>query len=77
MSGFAQETKVSGFAYDNKFTDEEWAEISQEIPKQDDEFLRKYVEGRQNLIEQENKQRSGTVHLALSQGEEFGNRSHR
>ena len=65
MSGFVQETKVSGFVYDKKFTDEEWAEISQEIPKEDDAFLRKYVEGRQNLIEQENKQRSGSAHLPL------------
>lgn len=47
------------FVYNKKFTDEEWAEISQEIPKEDDVFLQKYLEGRENLIAQENKQRSG------------------
>lgn len=47
------------FVYNKKFTDEEWAEISQEIPKEDDAVLQKYLEGRENLIAQENKQRSG------------------
>ncbi|GAW21067.1 hypothetical protein ANO14919_105800 [Xylariales sp. No.14919] len=40
------------------FTDQEWDEISQEIPKESDLFLRKYLEGREALIAQENKQRS-------------------
>ncbi len=50
------------FTYDKKFTEKEWAEISQEIPKEDDVFLKKYIEGRENLIEQENKQRSGLAY---------------
>ncbi|KAI0472580.1 adenosine/AMP deaminase [Xylariaceae sp. FL0804] len=38
--------------------DEEWEEISKEIPKESDPFMQKYLEGRENLIAQENKQRS-------------------
>ncbi|KAI1178598.1 adenosine deaminase-related growth factor [Nemania sp. FL0916] len=40
------------------FTDQEWEEISSDIPKESDPFLQKYLEGREALIEQENKQRS-------------------
>jgi adenosine deaminase CECR1 len=38
---------------------EEWEEISQTIPSVDEPFIQKYVEGRDALISQENKQRSG------------------
>jgi adenosine deaminase CECR1 len=41
------------------FTDQEWEEISHDVPKNDDPFLQKYLEGREALISQENKQRSG------------------
>ncbi|KAJ3558863.1 hypothetical protein NPX13_g9630 [Xylaria arbuscula] len=40
------------------FTDQEWEEISQDIPKENEPFLQKYLEGREALIAQENKQRS-------------------
>ncbi|KAI1350878.1 adenosine/AMP deaminase [Xylaria sp. FL0043] len=40
------------------FTDQEWDEISRDIPKESDPFLQKYLEGREALIAQENKQRS-------------------
>ncbi|RYP55326.1 hypothetical protein DL768_000081 [Monosporascus sp. mg162] len=46
------------FVYEKKFTEEEWAEISREIPKEDDAFIQKYLEGRENLVAEENKQRS-------------------
>ena len=49
------------FTYPKKFTAEEWAEISREIPSDDDPHLRKYLEGRENLIAQEDKQRSGSA----------------
>jgi adenosine deaminase CECR1 len=45
------------------FTDEEWDEVSQELPKPDDAVLKKYLEGRAGLIAQEHKQRSGNVNL--------------
>ena len=54
---------MSGFVYPKKFSEEEWEEIAQEMPNEDDGFLQKYIEGRENLIEQENKQRSGSGHL--------------
>ncbi|KAI1823402.1 adenosine deaminase-related growth factor [Xylaria intraflava] len=40
------------------FTDQEWEEISAGVPKGNEPFLRKYLEGREALIAQENKQRS-------------------
>ncbi|KAI1429156.1 adenosine/AMP deaminase [Xylaria sp. FL1777] len=40
------------------FTEQEWDEVSQGIPKESDRFLTKYLEGREALIAQENKQRS-------------------
>jgi adenosine deaminase CECR1 len=42
------------------FTSEEWEEISQTVPTHDEPFIQKYIEGREALIAQENKQRSGT-----------------
>jgi hypothetical protein len=51
---------VSMSFYAKTFTEDEWAEVSKEIPQEDDAFLRKYVEGREALISQENQRRSGT-----------------
>lgn len=39
---------------------EEWEEIAQTIPSKDDAYLQKYMTGREALIAQEKKQRSGT-----------------
>ncbi|KAF7514751.1 hypothetical protein G7054_g15036 [Neopestalotiopsis clavispora] len=49
------------------FSSEEWEEISQTIPSTDEPFLQKYIDGRDALIAQEAKQRSG---LAGAQGGE-------
>ncbi|KAI0146169.1 adenosine deaminase-related growth factor [Xylariaceae sp. FL1272] len=43
------------------FTEEEWEEISASIPKADDVSLKKYLQGRDALIAQENKQRSDAL----------------
>ncbi|KAI1107149.1 Metallo-dependent hydrolase [Jackrogersella minutella] len=40
------------------YTDEEWDEISQDLPKEADPFMQKYTQGREALIAQENKKRS-------------------
>ncbi|CAJ2502847.1 Uu.00g102410.m01.CDS01 [Anthostomella pinea] len=40
------------------FTDQEWDEISRDMPKESDPFMQKYIEGREALISQENKQRT-------------------
>lgn len=42
------------------YTDEEWEEISQDLPKESDPFIQKYIQGREALIAQENKKRSGS-----------------
>lgn len=41
------------------FTEAEWAEVSQEMPKAEDQFIQKYMNGREDLIAEEAKQRSG------------------
>lgn len=38
---------------------EEWEELSQTIPSKDDAFIQKYMTGREALIAEEKKQRSG------------------
>ncbi|KAL1875937.1 hypothetical protein VTK73DRAFT_9721 [Phialemonium thermophilum] len=40
------------------FTDEEWEEISQTIPANDDPIIQKYLQGREALINEEAKKRS-------------------
>lgn len=40
------------------FTNEEWEEVSQDIPSLSDPFLQKYLTGRSNLINQEKTSRS-------------------
>lgn len=39
---------------------EEWEELSQTIPSKGDSFIQKYMTGREALIAEEKKQRSGT-----------------
>jgi adenosine deaminase CECR1 len=39
--------------------DDEWAEISEGLPAIEEPFLQKYIQGREGLIAQEKKQRSG------------------
>lgn len=41
------------------FTDEEWQDISQEVPRLEDAFVQKYLQGREALVAEEKKQRSG------------------
>lgn len=40
-------------------SNEEWEEIAQTIPSKDDGFIQKYMTGREALIAEEKKQRSG------------------
>ncbi|OTA84042.1 hypothetical protein M434DRAFT_400537 [Hypoxylon sp. CO27-5] len=40
------------------YTDEEWEEISKDVPQETDPFVQKYIQGREALIAQENNQRS-------------------
>jgi adenosine deaminase CECR1 len=44
--------------------EDEWAEVVQGIPAKDEPFIKKYLDGREALIAQEGKQRSGK-HLPL------------
>jgi adenosine deaminase CECR1 len=45
-------------------TDEEWEEIyAQEVPAKDSAVIKSYLQGREALIAEEKKQRSGTSHL--------------
>ena len=40
------------------FTEEEWAEVAEGIPKTTDPFIQQYISGRENLIEKEKQTRS-------------------
>lgn len=42
-----------------RLLDEEWEGLSQDLPSQDEPFLQKYLHGRDALIAEEKKQRSG------------------
>ncbi|KAI1497089.1 adenosine/AMP deaminase [Biscogniauxia marginata] len=44
--------------YRPSFSEQEWEEIAKGIPKESDPFMQKYIEGREALIAQENKERS-------------------
>jgi hypothetical protein len=52
------------------FKDEEWAEIEEELPGANDDVLEKYRHGRDGLIAEENKRRSGMVPRYQSMGAE-------
>lgn len=49
-------------------TDEQWAELSQDLPARDDPFILKYLEGREALIAEEKKRRSGLVSSGSATG---------
>ena len=42
--------------------EDEWAEVEEQIPSMEEPFLVKYIQGREMLIEEEKKQRSGTLY---------------
>lgn len=46
------------------FTEEEWEAVSQELPSSEDVFIQKYIKGREALIAEEQKKRSGKWLLA-------------
>lgn len=43
--------------------DEDWEEVSQGVPSKDEPFISKYLQGREALVDQEKKQRSGKLSL--------------
>lgn len=49
----------------NLYTDQEWEEVSRDLPKESDPFIQKYLQGREALIVEENKERSGSYKLTL------------
>lgn len=43
----------------SNMSNEEWEEIAQTVPSKDEPFIQKYMTGREALIAEEKKQRSG------------------
>lgn len=43
--------------------EDEWEEVAQTVPSVDEPFIQKYLSGREALIAQEKKQRSGNTSL--------------
>jgi adenosine deaminase CECR1 len=52
-------SRVKDLAWPSRMPDDEWAEVVQGIPTKDEPFVNKYRDGREALIAQEKKQRSG------------------
>jgi hypothetical protein len=42
-------------------SDEEWSELSQDLPAYDDPVVTKYIKGREALMAEEQKRRSGNA----------------
>ncbi len=53
--------RVRDLAWPSRIPEEEWEEISQGIPAKDELFIKQYLNGREALILQEKKQRSGRL----------------
>lgn len=43
----------------SRMPDDEWVEVEQGVPGKDEPFIQKYLSGREALIKEEKKQRSG------------------
>jgi adenosine deaminase CECR1 len=43
----------------SRLPDDEWQDLSADIPAKEEPFIQKYISGREALIAQEKKQRSG------------------
>ncbi len=52
-------SRVKDLAWPSQMPEDEWAEVVQGIPAKDEPFLKKYLDGREALIAQEKKRRSG------------------
>ena len=48
------------------YTDEEWADAVEDVPALDNPFIQQYLQGRQSLIDEEDKKRSGEYLPLLS-----------
>lgn len=44
--------------------DEEWNELKQGVPSKDEAFIKQFMSGREQLIQEEHKQRSGRMILS-------------
>jgi adenosine deaminase CECR1 len=52
-------SRVKDLAWPSGMPDDEWAEVVQGVPVKDEPFIKKYLDGRDALVAQEKKQRSG------------------
>ncbi|KUJ18130.1 adenosine deaminase family protein-like protein [Mollisia scopiformis] len=51
-------SRVRDMVWPSRMAEEEWAEVSQDIPAKDEPFINKFLSGREALIAQEKQQRS-------------------
>lgn len=52
-------SRVKDLPWPSRMAEDEWAEVVTGIPAKDEPLLKKYLEGRNALISEEKKQRSG------------------
>jgi hypothetical protein len=57
-------SRVRDLAWPSRMPEDEWEEVAQDIPAKDEPFITKFLFGRDALIDEEKKQRSGK-HLSL------------
>jgi adenosine deaminase CECR1 len=60
-------SRVRDLAWPSRMPDDEWEEVEQDLPAKDEPFINKYLLGRDALIDQEKKQRSGKLTLILQE----------
>jgi adenosine deaminase CECR1 len=54
------QARIKNMAWPSTMPDGEWEEVATGIPSKSEPFIAKYVSGREAIISQEKKQRSGT-----------------
>lgn len=60
-------SRVRDLVWPSRMPDDEWEEVEQDLPAKDEPFIKKYLLGRDALIDQEKKQRSGKLSSTLQE----------
>jgi adenosine deaminase CECR1 len=60
--------RIKSINWPSEMPEDEWEKVAQEIPSKEEPFIGKYISGREALIAEEKKQRSGRFipHLPLT-----------
>ena len=59
MTSTAMTERVRDMQWPSQMPDDEWEEVKESLPAKEEPFINKYLSGRDALIGQEKRQRSG------------------